>query len=254
MSKQTQKGSIDTEELLKKACARSAVLEIHRQQDGVLVPAAKARMIQLEDGAILLDEPQVIGREVPLGMGQTLDAYVYIDDELYTFQTVLDAINCPIKLNSTKSTRGARIRKPLKLTKGQRRQFFRTSLALIDPIPVTLHRTDPVNPLETPVTAHHFTGQLLDASPGGFGVRVDNVAYSRFKIFNHYFLSFRTPGQDDPTTLLCELRQTRAIRDGESVKIGFLTLPWPDQRSVDRMTQPLQRYLTEMQRLSRKAS
>ena len=49
MPKQTQpKGSIDTDELLKKACARSAVLEIHRQQDGVLVPAAKARMISLD--------------------------------------------------------------------------------------------------------------------------------------------------------------------------------------------------------------
>ena len=241
------------EELLKKACARSAVLELHRQQGGVLVPAAKARMIRLEDGLIVLDRPQVIGREVPLGMGQTLDAYVYVDDELYTFQTTMTATDCPVPLNKDKNIMGAKIERPSALSKGQRRQFFRTSLALYDPFPVEFHVTDASAPLETPLGAHHFHGLILDASPGGFGVRVDNVAYSRFKIYDHYYLSFQAPNQKDNSVFLCELRQARAFRDGESVKLGFLLLPWPSQREVDRRIIPLQRYLTDMQRLARKA-
>jgi len=239
--------------LLKAACARSAVVEFHRQEGTLAIPAARARMLAIDGNGIVLDRPQVIGREVPLGAGQTVDAFITIDDELYTFQTSVINGDVPVTVNGEKHVKGVRIQLPGAVRVGQRRQYFRTSLALVQPLPVTLHRTDREDPTATPVGAHHFKGQLLDASAGGFGVRVDDVIYTRFKIYNHYFLTFITPDQEEETTVLCELRQTRPIRDGESVKIGLLTLPWPSQRELDRKLQPLVRYLTEMQRRTRRA-
>lgn len=244
----------DPEELLRLACARSCVVEFHRQIGPSALPAARARMIRIQDGSIFLDTPQVIGRELPLGLGQSVDIFFQLDDELYKFTTVLRRVNIPMKLNATKSIRGAQIDMPRVIVRGQRRQFFRTSLALIEPIPIAIHLTDSANPTATPITARPMSGIILDASPGGFGVRIDNVIYSRFRIYDHYFLSFHVPGERAPAVLLAELRQSREIRDGESTKLGFLTTAWPDQRTVDRLIQPLQKHLIDLQRRNRRAS
>lgn len=242
------------QELLRCACERSAVIELHRHDHGVVRPAARARLLGFsKSGNLLLDKPQVIGMGNPLHVRQSVDAYFQIDDELYTFATAITRLDVPVRLNAEKRTFGAEIATPEAIKRGQRRGAFRTSLALHDPLTVRLHRTDVEAPDRTPVNAHHFTGLMTDASDGGFGVRIDNVPYTRFSLYDLYFLAFRLPDDHEDAVALCELRQTREIRGGESAKLGFLVLPWPSQRHLNRISQPLQRYLMEIQRRTRKA-
>lgn len=242
------------QKLLQTACERSCVVELHRHEHGIATPAARARLLGFsKSGNLLLDKPQVIGRGNPLRVRQSVDAYFQLDDELYAFPTSVTRLDIPIRLNAEKRTFGVEIAVPEQIKRGQRRAAFRTSLALHEPIPVRVHRTDPEKLDQTPVNAHHFTGVITDASDGGFGVRIDNVVYTRFTLFDRYFLSYRLPDEDEDAVLVCELRQTRRIRDGESSKLGFLVVPWPDQRHVNLVTQPLQRYLMDIQRRTRKA-
>lgn len=242
------------QELLRCACERSAVVELHSHDHGVTRPAARGRLLGFsKSGNLLLDKPQVIGMGNPLHVRQIVDAFFQIDDELYTFATSVVRLDVPVRLNAEKRTFGAEIALPGGIKRGQRRGAFRTSLALHEPIMVRLHRTNGESPDQTPVNAHHFMGIITDASDGGFGVRIDNVPYTRFSLFDKYFLSYRLPDETENAVVLCELRQTREIRGGESAKLGLLILPWPSHRHVNQIRQPLLHYLMSVQRRVRKA-
>jgi hypothetical protein len=244
----------DPTALLRAACARSSVLELHRAENNAATPAARARLLGFsKSGNLLLDRPQVIGRQVPLGMGQTVDAFFQFDDELYTFATSVLRIDVPVRLNDDKRVFGAEIAAPKLIKKGQRRAAFRTSLALQDPLPVRLHRTSAEDPYQTPISAHRFEGYAVDGSQTGLGVRIEGVPYTRFTLFDQYFLAFTCPGETEETVLLTELRQRREIKSGQAAKLGFLVLPWPTQRAADIAAQPLHRFLMDVQRRVRKA-
>jgi len=244
----------DPAALLRTACERSCVLELHRQENHATTPAARARLLGFsKSGNLLLDRPQIIGRRVPLSSGQTVDAFFQIDDDLYTFSAAVVRMDVPVRLNDEKRVFGAEIEAPSVIKLGQRRAAFRTSLALQDPVPVRLHRTSAEDPHQTPVSAHRFSGVITDGSHTGLGVRIEGAPYTRFALYDHYFLSFTLPGESRETVLLVELRQTREIKSGEAAKLGFLILPWPTQRAADLATQPLQRFLMDVQRRTRRA-
>ncbi len=244
----------DPDALLQDACRRSAVVEFHRQDGRVAEPAARARMIAVTDDALYVDEPQIIGQDAKFSWGKHLDAYFQEGDNIFTFVAKVENTKCKLKLNATKVVTGMKLARPKTLELGQRRQHYRTSLALQEPIPVAIHRTDRDDPTSTPVTAHHFDGQLLDGSGGGVGVRVDVDTAGRFDIFDRYFVSFTVPGEDAPLLLLCELRQAREIRSGRSVKLGLQVLDWPSARRAELAMRPFTQYLTAVQRAKLKAA
>lgn len=242
----------DPDAVLQDACSRSAVIEFHRQGGRVADPAARARMLAVTDDALYTDEPQIIGAGGDHSWDKRFDAYFMDGDNIFTFEARVASSKCRLKLNAQKTVTGMKLERPRVLELGQRRQFYRTSLALEAPIPIAIHRTDRESPLCTPINAPHFAGLLIDGSGGGLGVRIDNVAAGRFMMYERYFATFSVPGQNR-ITLLTELRQTREIRNGESVKVGLQILDWPSARDVERVIQPFTQHLNAIQRAKLKA-
>ncbi len=239
--------------VLQDACSRSAVIEFHSQEGRVSEPAARARMLAVTDDALYIDKPHIIGQDPKFSWGNRLEAYFMDGENIFTFLATVVLSNCKLKLNAEKTVTGMKLARPRSLELGQRRQFYRTSLALEQPIPMTLHMTDPEFPLQTPINAQHFKGLVLDGSGGGIGVRVDNVKSAQIKIFSKFFVSFRVPTSPDPLVLLTEVRQAREIRAGQSVKLGLQILDWPSVRDAERVLQPFTQHLNAVQRAKLKA-
>lgn len=239
----------DVREPLEEACARNVPLELHSLAHERTIPAARARMIDLDEAHIYLEKPQIIGRKVRIHKTQEFEAFFSFADILFTFKTAVVENNATVRLNGRKLVEGLILERPRAVTPGQRRQFFRTSLAVMPAnieaqIQEAADEDEPV-PSET---APWMEARIVDASAGGFGVRIEEPNYSKFKIYRNYFVRFNVPEVSQDLTTLCELRQVRPILDGSATKLGFLLLPWPTQGSLNWQLQPLLSFLTKLQR------
>lgn len=244
---QNKKNNLSVDEIIDACCERNTPLEIHKHCSDGAVPVAKARMMCADAERIYLDEPQTIGKDVEMGKGTNVDVFFSLGDDLYTCSTSVASMKCKVRLNEHKTLVGMALDLPTKITKGQRRSRFRTSLAMQAPIPVTMHEAfDDLN--SAPVNAKRFSGRLVDASEGGVGVLLDFDRQRKFKLYGRWIVEFHLPGESDPTILGCELRQTRTVRENELMKIGFLALPWPSPRAMREQLQPLTRFLTSIER------
>jgi c-di-GMP-binding flagellar brake protein YcgR len=234
-------------ELLASGCERNTPVEIHKHTGEAAIPVARARMMCIDDERLYLDEPQTIGRQVRMGKNTGVDAYFAIGEALYTFTTTVASMHCKVKLNESKTLIGMALNLPSDIKQGQRRSRYRTSLAMQAPIPMTMHHASKdLN--SAPIDADRYQGRLVDASEGGFGVMLDIDRPMKFKLFDRWIVRFQIPGEGDPTTLGCELRQVRTIREGEMMKLGLLALPWPTTRALREQMLPMTRYLTSVER------
>ncbi|MCB9847402.1 MAG: hypothetical protein H6814_03195 [Phycisphaeraceae bacterium] len=234
-------------DLLRWGCERNTPLEIHKHTGDVAIPVARARMMCTDGERLYLDEPQTIGQPVKMGKGTAVDCFFSIGHELFMFTATVASMHCKVRLNEQKTLVGMAINLPAEIRQGQRRSRYRTSLALQTPISVTMHEASKdLN--SSPVGAARFEGRIVDASDTGLGVLLEFDRPSKFRIFGRWFLRFQIPGESEPTTLGCELRQCRTIREGESMKIGLLAMPWPTERALREQMLPMQRYLTSVER------
>lgn len=240
---------VEHQDSLKEACARNVPLELHSVSYDRSVPAARARMIDLDDDFIYLEKPQIIGRNVRLHQAQLFEAFFNYNDVLFTFTTHVADPSTAVRLNQKKVVEGLILERPPQVKPGQRRQFYRTSLAAIpEPISALLQETDDeMDDLEPDDGRTWQAAAVVDASAGGFGVRIDDGNYLRYKIYHNYFLKMVLPDGSE-ITVLCELRQVRSLLNGQATKLGLLLLPWPTQAKLNWHIQPLLSYLTQMQR------
>jgi len=241
----------DAQTVLENACARNASVELHRRVGEIVHPVARARLLGMNTDTMFLEAPQTIGREVNLIADERLECYFLLSEIIYSFVAKVKHTHCNLRLNRRKVVDGMTITRPSTVQEGQRREFYRTSLAAQPPITAHLHETTPGAPEETPIGASRFTGRLLDASAGGFGLNVD-CPPGRFKVFHPYFLQFEIPERGLRMDLLTELRQARPIHDGMSSRLGLMCVPWPHRRAFESQVQRLTRYLTEVQRQQRR--
>jgi len=155
-----------------------------------------------------------------------------------------------VSLNQQKLVEGLVITRPASVKVGQRRQFYRTMLATIqEPITGLIQEASDLEESPVPDECGSWVeGVVVDASAGGFGVRIEDSNYSKFKIFHNYFIKVVLPDSGREVVTLCELRQARSILDGQATKLGFLLLPWPSQAKLNWQIQPLLTFLTTMQR------
>jgi c-di-GMP-binding flagellar brake protein YcgR len=238
----------DDQPPLEAACARNVPLELHSVSQDRTIPAARARMIDLDDRHVYLEKPQIIGRNVRLSAGQRFAAYFSYNDVIFEFRCQVVETRAAVRLNRRKLVEGLVITRPSEVSPGQRRQFFRTTVAAREPIPA---RIQPAPDGERPEPDEHapwLEARLVDASAGGFGLRVDDPNYSRFRVFHNYFVRFGVPESGREIVTLCELRQVRPIQDGAATRLGMLLLPWPTQARLNSQLQPLLAYLTKLQR------
>lgn len=252
--KKKQSGTVDPKALLTSGCERNIPVEIHKHTGNAAVPVARARMMCLDDERIYLDEPQTIGQPVKMGKNTAVDAYFSINHTLFTFSTTVASMRCKVRLNESKVLIGMALNLPSDIHQGQRRSRYRTSLAMQSPIKVTMHAaSSDLN--SAPIDADRYEGRLVDGSEGGLGVLLDFDRPRKFKMYDKWIVRFHLPGESELTTLGCEVRQSRTIRDGETMKVGLMAKPWPTDRAMREQLLPLSRHLTAIERqLRQKAS
>jgi len=246
MDKGNPKKTSDAD-LLKSGCERNTPVEIHKHTGDIAIPVARARMMCTDGERLFLDAPQTIGQPVKMGKGTSVDAFFSIGDGLFTFTTTVASMQCKVRLNAEKTLVGMALNLPSEIKQGQRRSRYRTSLALQTPIKVSLHEANKdLN--SSPIEAARFEGRIVDASDVGLGVLLDFDRPRKFKVYGRWIATFQIPGESDLTTIGCELRQARTIREGETMKIGLLALPWPSPRALREQMLPMARYLTSVER------
>ncbi|MEC9372290.1 MAG: PilZ domain-containing protein [Planctomycetota bacterium] len=237
--------------LLEEACARNVPLEIHRRSPNGSVPCARGRMIWLDENNIYIEQPQTIGREVRLAPNQHVDAFFSLHGEIYGFPSIMFDTDCTIRLNTAKTIRGMSLVRPAELRPGQRRSHYRVSLACQDPIPAIMHATAEETVDAAPWPYQPFSGTIVDASAGGFGVIISHAHARPLEIYDPLFIHFQVPGGTEPLLFLCEIRQIRPLRADLDDKLGLMIVTWPDQRAMTRSIQPLLRMITDIERKSR---
>lgn len=244
-----QAKTLSTTELLHDACERAVPIELHRvHRDGSLT-VSKARVVFNDEAHIYLDEPQTIGRIVNFELGQTIKAYFWLYDTLFTFDTVVIAPHCLINLNAHKQVKGIAISRPNHIRKGQRRSSFRMSLAANVPVPVLLHEADLVEDSACPIDSKRWRGRLVDVSLGGASILVENEAALHFRIGRTLFLGFTLPQDNHQVIALATIRQVRTLHDGAAHRIGFCFERWPNERHFrGNIESPLQRFIAQLER------
>ncbi len=244
----------EPDELLTEAIARNLPLELHRVTGDASIPAARARMLGMDDEHIYLETAQTIGRAVRIHAGDSVDAYFNYSDTIFRFRAEIISCSCTVRLNNDKVIEGWAIRRPKDVVPGQRRDSFRTRLIHEDPISVFMHLTSSEQPDCTPIDVRRFIGTLVDASAGGLGIRIDGQSASQFKMYDYLFVRFALPDHPEEVELLTEIRQSRSVLDETAARIGIMAIPFPTEREMVRQLQPLNRHLTEVQRRLRSAA
>lgn len=237
--------------VLEHACARNVPVELHRRGSEGLHPVMKARLIATDQANLYLDSPQTIGLDAKLHDGEALVGYFDVGEEMYTFDTTVVHAHCRVRLNSEMTVPGLIVSRPARVTTGQRRSFFRRSVAGDSAISVVAHVTDPSHPDVCPINAQRLDGTLVDASEGGFGINIADDPSRPVKLWDQMFVRFTLPGSNVETLLLCQVRQVRHLPRVKQVRLGLMALPWPDHRYLNLTTRPLTKYLMDVERRSR---
>lgn len=240
--------------VLDDACARNAVVELHRQNNHQNIPAARGRMLMIKDDLLFVAEPQVIGRDSRLIKGMTVEAYFNSGGVIYCFRSTIQSLHAIIRLNERKKIIGYALAAPTDVRPGQRRSYFRTSLVSDNPINGRLRLVTSVDPIQCSICEPPLTGTLVDGSPTGFGINLPNTPPSRIKLYDTFFLMFAVSDTPHTLNLLVETRQIREIPNIGATRLGLLTMPWPNQREHTLAIQPLLQLLSAVQRRQRRAA
>jgi c-di-GMP-binding flagellar brake protein YcgR len=240
------------------AIDRNIPVELFRSEQLGRMPAARGRLISADATTVFIDEVQTIGRDVSLPAGQSLEAYFTIGEAIFHFSTAVIDPHCNVRLNQTKVVPGMSVKLPRRVDQGQRRNAFRVSLAMQTQAILTEIFPAPDGTMGKPPEADatpERTGTLVDGSEFGLGLTIPPGRGAGTKRFEHVWVRITLPGEDEPITVLCEVRQVREINSGSSLKVGVLILPWPSPRELQHAMRPLQSLMREAQRaeLSRRA-
>lgn len=253
-SKAEQPDTQDLAALIQEACARNTVIELHRRENHDLVPAARGRMMVTRADKLFVAEPQIIGRDTRLFVGQRVDAFFVSSGVIFQFETEILSTDEMIRLNNQKRVRAFMLSAPTRVTPGQRRGFFRTLVLSEANISAVLRFVPEIDPMYCSIATPPIVGAVVDASPLGFGLNLPNVTPTRMKMYSNYFITFTIPGTSDKITTLTELRQAREIPEINATRVGLMMVPWPSRREHTLSIQPLLRWLNEIQRRSRRVA
>jgi len=237
--------------LIEAACARNRSIEIHYNNRSGEFFAARSRLLGYDAHDLLLDNPQSIGKEVVFQTGQSIDAFIMIGDQIFTFRSKIIKTQCQIKLNDYIAVDGLRITRPNNVRKSQRRHDLRVSVAALDKTEAVLHGVSSEN--AAPLDAMVFQGVLGNLSGGGCGLILNTILCSKLKIGSSMFLGFIPPGELEQVIFQVEVRSARLVPpDEETTYVGVQFLNWPSRGYLRRTLRPLERLIAEIQRASLK--
>ena len=116
-------------DLLNEAVDRNTSIGVvHLGQSGH-DPLAQGRLLEWREDVLVIEELQIIGRDVVLKVGDRIEGYLSYGGTMMTFEAKVLEVEMPRRLNSDRIVRALHISPPANLREGDRRSAYRSSLS-----------------------------------------------------------------------------------------------------------------------------
>jgi c-di-GMP-binding flagellar brake protein YcgR len=211
---------------LRLACARNTSAEVHAEDPLAGMVSSRARLLNLDEQHVYLDQPQSIGQPVALTTGQVVTVYFLMNGTRHAFRSHVVRPRCYVRLNARQQVPGISVTMPARVGQQQRRADFRISLASYQGSHALIHAGSAEGGGSAPVDALRWTARMVNVSAGGLGVLAQKGPRPHWKIGGLFFLTFRLPEYDYDFVIMAELKHVRRIHGGHSTIAGFRFLPW----------------------------
>ena len=156
---------VDYVGLLNEAIDRNTAVGIVHAGRAGKDPLAQGRMLQWKNNALIIEELQIIGRDVVLKAGDRVEAYLSYNGTMMTFEAEVLEVELPSRLNSERIVRALHITTPTNLREGDRRSAFRASLSgIAEDFPVRMWFLDRYTANDTKGTADNSEGKIVSTS------------------------------------------------------------------------------------------
>ncbi len=119
---------LDVKQVLRDAIDRNSSIGIVRLGQSGQDPFAMGRLLEWNDGGLVLEELQIIGREIRFHVGGRVEAFVKYRDTTLLFEAEIKALEKPTHLNERCVVRSLHLSNPQLLRQGDRRSAFRSSI------------------------------------------------------------------------------------------------------------------------------
>ena len=239
---------IDIDSMLDTLCARNKPCEFHYTNMSGEVFVGRSRFLGQNDQQLHLDTPQIIGKQTALLTGKTIEIFITVGTETYTFRSKIIQAHCKITLNHYITVNGVYISKPTKMWQAQKRHDLRLRFKEDDQIPAVVNLTAPDHPNAAPLEGPWVQGVLEDLSASGCGLHLNTPRCSDFKYGHPIFLSFTLPNDDTELIVQAEVRTIRPPSNGFQTRIGVKFLNWPSRAYLTHTLRPVERFLAKVQR------
>lgn len=154
--------------ILEDAVARNTAVGLVRLGRSGQDPLAQGRLLSWENGTLVVEQLQIIGRTLDFHSGTRVEGYLNANGTMLAFESEITYIDTPSKLNEQKIVKSVKLTEPVQLREGDRRSAFRVSLPTsMGEIPIRMWFLDRVrDPSKVsqanrePPTLRHYTDLL----------------------------------------------------------------------------------------------
>lgn len=115
--------------LLREAVDRNTSIGVVHQSKAGFNPLAQGRLLRWDDDGIVIEELQIIGRDVHFGSGDMIEAYLSFEGSMLSFDAKVLMVEEPTELNSQRIVRSLELTSPQNLRESDRRSAFRASVS-----------------------------------------------------------------------------------------------------------------------------
>ena len=228
-------------QVLGEAVQRSQTLDLIRTLDGQN-DTCRTRFIEAGDSRLVVAVPSRHGHLVPVRTGEEVEVYFRLGDLRYQFlSTVIDRTEI---LSDGLALPALILKRPQRLHRRQRRQFFRVSTPLGQRLMAQLWR-DPGAGHGRPVALGRF--EILDLSAGGLRLLSAKPENAPFSESLSLIIALPLQENEEPLKINALVKHLSRIQNGPlHVGVEFISLDeTPAGRSIRNR---LQRFVSERER------
>lgn len=125
--------------MLREAVDRNTSIGVVHQSKAGFDPLAQGRLLRWDEDGLVIEELQIIGRDIRIKSGDLVEAYLNYDGLMLSFEAKVLMVEEPEHLNKRRVVLSLVLSAPLKLRESDRRSAFRASLSgNVDDIPVKM--------------------------------------------------------------------------------------------------------------------
>ena len=148
----------------------------------------------LEGSYVLVEAPVADGHIVPVRPGEFLDVYFRVDEQRYMYRaTVLGRTE--YQLPNRHIARALEITYPDRMTRGQKREFYRISVPLHSPLELTFGVMDAnvTDPIAEPRTMYSHTADVRNLSGSGLAFELSDRLQLNIRQGHRLLCAFTLP-------------------------------------------------------------